>query len=217
MEACINQIVLLNDLADPGQIAAADVLQLPRAAAIGSAQQPQTAETPSATTTGSGTFSLGSTAVSAPLTTTYKIPPGGPAPDADLPFAPGAVEARWYESGDRFVVYYHGLTLDDGHLYCPGNSIQTSGSFQYISNSPAVPGACEGAATLVTEEGSGVYLCDGLVLYLTQIPSTSQGVLYGTVEIFEADGTLIGLTSTAATSLGGILEVDLSPCRGPVR
>ncbi len=216
LDACIDEIVALNGLADPGQIAAGDVLQLPNGAASDSAQQPQPTEAPSATTPG-GAFSLDDAAVSALLTTTYKIPPGGPAPDADLPFAPGAVEARWYKSGDRYVVYYHGLTLNDGHLYCPGNSIQAGSSFQYVSNSPAIPGACEGASTLATEGAAGVYLCDGFVMYLTQIPSTSQGDLYGTVEIFEADGTLIGLTSVASTSLGDIPEVDLGPCSGPVR
>ena len=161
-------------------------------------------------------FSLPDTTVRASLTTHYKFPPGGPAPLDELPFPPGTVEARWYKSGDRYVVYYHNFSLD-GPAYCPGNSIQTTTGFEHISNSPAVDGACGGASTLATEASAGVVLCDDLVLYVTQIPSDKVGDLYGTIEIIESDGAGIGLTSISPTSLGEAPEVDLSGCEGPLR
>jgi hypothetical protein len=60
-------------------------------------------------------------------------------------------------------------------------------------------------------------LCGNEVLYVTQIPADSEGVLYGTVEVFLPDGTLIGLTSQSPTAMGEAPPVDLGACEGPVR
>lgn len=180
-------------------------------------QAPDGGAQPTETPVDSGaSFSLEETQVRAALDVHYKTPPGGPAPEGELPFAPGSVQARWYSSGDRFVVHYEGLALD-GPAYCPGNSLAANNSFQFISNSPAVSGACEGATTLPSEDSAGVYLCDGQVLYKTEIPSDSAGDLFGTIEIFNPDGTIVGLTSVSATSLGVAPAVDLSACEGPLR
>ena len=171
---------------------------------------------PESTQAAAAAFSLADTSVRALLSTHYKFPPGGPAPLDELPFPPGSVEARWYKSGDRYVVYYHNLSLD-GPAYCPGNSIRKATGFEHISNSPAVAGACAGASTLATEDGAGVVLCGDLVLYVTQIPSDAEGDLFGTIEILETEGAGTGLTSIAPTSMGEAPEVDLSSCSDPIR
>jgi hypothetical protein len=169
-------------------------------------------------TVAAASFELADSPVGAPLDNHYKVPPGGPggpAPLEELPFPPGSVQAHWYTAGDRYVVYYEGLALD-GPAYCPGNSLQTAAGFDFITNSPAVEGACGPAATLASEDGAGVYLCDGLVFYQTQIPADAEGNLFGTVELFDADGTIIGLTSVSSTSQGEAPAIDLSTCEGPL-
>ena len=158
-------------------------------------------------------FSLPDTTVSASLTTTYKVPdPQGSGPSADeLPVAAGSVEARWYQSGGKYVVHYAGLSLDESGPLCPGNSISTDSGFLHISNAPTEAGACTGADTLVPPP-TGVKLCGELVLYLTDIPVDLAGELFGTIEIYLADGTIIGLTSTATADAAAAPEIDLSSC-----
>ncbi len=151
-----------------------------------------------------GAFSLPDTTVSASLTTTY-----GP-PD-ELPVAEGSVEARWYQSGGKYVVHYLGLSLAESGPLCPGNSISTDSGFLHISNAPTEAGACTGANTLVPPP-TGVKLCGEQVLYLTDIPADLTGILYGTIEIYLADGTIVGLTSMATADAAAAPEIDLSSC-----
>jgi hypothetical protein len=142
-----------------------------------------------------------------------------------LPFPAGSVEAQWYVAGDRYVVRYAGLMLDGDPPLCPGNSIQTATGFQFVSNSPAEAGACEGATTLPAEATAGVILCGDEVLYVTQIPAGSEGILFGTIEVFLADGTIIGLTSQSPTNLGEAPAIGEAlqqllgrgDCEGPLR
>ncbi len=159
-------------------------------------------------------FSLPDTPISASLTTTYKVPDpqGSGVPSADeLPVAAGSVEARWYQSGGKYVVHYQGLSLAESGPLCPGNSISTDSGFLHISNAPTEAGACTGATTLVPPP-TGVKLCGELVLYLTDIPVDLAGELFGTIEIYLADGTIIGLTSMATADAAAAPEVDLSSC-----
>ena len=157
-------------------------------------------------------FSLAGTDVVAELRDTYKagaqVPP---APD-ELPFQPdGSVVARWYQSDGQYVVHYDGLVLADIVPVCPGNSIKTDDGFQHITNSPASEGACEGAPTLASDP-AGTKICDGEVLYLTEIPVELEGTLYGSVELYREDGAIIGLSSRAETTLGTAPEIDLRSC-----
>lgn len=158
-------------------------------------------------------FSLPDTTVSASLTTTYKVPdPQGSGPsDDELPVASGAVVARWYQSGGKYVVHYQGLSLAESGPLCPGNSISTDSGFLHISNAPTEAGACTGATTLVPPP-TGVKLCGELVLYLTDIPADLAGELFGTIEIYLADGTIIGLTSMATADAAAAPEIDLNSC-----
>ena len=149
-------------------------------------------------------FSPPDTPISASLTTTY-------GPSDQLPVAAGSVEARWYQSGGKYVVYYQGLSLAESGPLCPGNSIFAEGEFQHISNAPTEAGACTGATTLVPPP-TGVKLCGELVLYLTDIPVDLAGDLYGTIEIYLVDGTIVGLTSTATVDAAAAPAIDLSSC-----
>ncbi len=161
-------------------------------------------------------FSLPDTPISATLTSTYKVPdPQGSGPSAaELPVAAGSVEARWYQSGGQYVVHYAGLSLDETGPICPGNSIATDSGFLHISNAPTGPGACTGVLGLATAP-AGVKLCGAEVLYLTEIPVDVEGTLYGTIERYLADGTIIGLTSMAEPRLALAPEIDLSSCSSP--
>ncbi len=128
--------------------------------------------------------------------------------EGDLPAEPGQVEARWYKADDRYVVAYVGVNYAAGDFLCPGNSILTSGGFLYVSNAPTDEGACEGFPTLTADPEVGPILCQGELLYVTAIPSTEQGMLYGTLEALTEEGDLVGLTSSVQSSTD-IPEIDL--------
>lgn len=121
--------------------------------------------------------------------------------EGDLPAPPGSVEAHWYIAGDRYVVAYVGLDMDAAGPLCPGNSILTPGGFESVSNAPTEEGACEGFPTLSTDPVVGPRICAGTLLYVTAIPSTSQGMLFGTLEALADDGaSLVGVTSAVESS-----------------
>ena len=60
----------------------------------------------------------------------------------------------------------------------------------------------------------GVRACGEIVVYVTAIPSDLGGNLFGTVEVYPPDGSIIGLTSVAAVEPGGAPEVDLDTVCG---
>ncbi len=133
-------------------------------------------------------------------------------PDADLPFEDGDIEANWYTWEDRFVVVYAGWDATATEPLCPGNSLESGGAFDFISNSPAGDGGCdpEDAFNNLVSGDEGARVCEGLVLYRTIIPvDGSTGNLYGSIE--KADGdTVIGATSAAAIDSGTIGELDFT-------
>lgn len=129
--------------------------------------------------------------------------------ESELPAPPSSVEAHWYKSGGRYVVAYIGLDMSVAGPLCPGNSIRTATGFEFVSNAPTEEGACEGFTTLTSDPDVGPRVCQGILLYVTAIPSDTQGTLYGTLEMLADDGAaLIGLTSTAESS-PDIPEIDL--------
>lgn len=161
-----------------------------------------------------GQLLLPVTPVSATLTETYHTGQDAP-PSADqLPIAAGLVQALWYQSGGSYVVYYAGL-FPTGDPTCPGNSISTASGFEHISNAPTAEGACEGATTLA-DEPAGVKVCDGKLLYLTEIPVETEGTLYGSVEAFLDDGSIVGVTSQVEADAAATPEIDLSSCSDAV-
>ena len=158
-------------------------------------------------------FSLPGSGLAAPLTDTYDTS-GAAFSQANLPIAPGSVIARWYQSDGMYVVHYDGLDLAVTGPLCPGNSIQTAAGFDSVSNAPTGDGACSTATTLV-DPPTGVRLCGDQVLYLTAIPVETEGTLYGTIERFREDDTIIGLTSKVEADSVAAPVVDLSSCETP--
>jgi hypothetical protein len=119
------------------------------------------------------------------------------------------VEAQWFVWGDRYVVAYFGLDLAVTGPLCPGNSIRTSQGFEFVTNAPTEAGACDGVPTATDDASVGPRLCQGIVLYVTAIPSDRQGLLFGTLNKLVDDGAAIsGLTSVAETS-PDIATIDL--------
>lgn len=154
--------------------------------------------------------------VSAPLGegdfNAYKVSLPGMAPlefeEGDLPAPPGSVTANWFTSGGFYVVAYYGLDLGTGP-FCPGNSIYTGGGWLHISNAPTTEGACEGFPTLTEDPDVGPIDCHGTLFYRTAIPSDLQGTLFGTLEMLDPEGNLVGITSQAE-STEDMLEIDLT-------
>jgi hypothetical protein len=129
--------------------------------------------------------------------------------ESELPAPPGTVFANWFTSGGFYVVGYYGLDLEVSGALCPGNSILTGGNWQHISNAPTAEGACEGFPTLTEDPDVGPVDCHDTLFYRTAIPSDLQGTLYGTIEMLDADGNLVGITSQAESTTE-MLEIDLA-------
>ena len=155
--------------------------------------------------------------VSAPLGegdfNAYKVSLPGMAPlafeESDLPAPPGAVTANWFTSGGFYVVAYYGLDLENAGPLCPGNSILTSAGWVHVTNAPTEEGACEGFPTLTDDPDVGPIDCHGELFYRTAIPSDQQGTLFGTLEMLDAEGNLVGMTSQAESTTE-MLEIDLA-------
>ncbi len=129
---------------------------------------------------------------------------------SELPAPPGTVTANWFTSGGFYVVAYYGVDLETAGALCPGNSIFTDASgWIHISNAPTEEGACEGFPTLTDDPAVGPVDCHGELFYRTAIPSDLQGTLYGTIEMLDPDGNLVGITSQVNSSTD-MLEIDLA-------
>lgn len=129
--------------------------------------------------------------------------------ESELPAPPGTVFANWFTYGGFYVVGYYGLDLETSGALCPGNSIMTGGTWLHVSNAPTEDGACEGFPTLTDNPDVGPVDCHGTLFYRTAIPSDLQGTLYGTIEMLDADGNLVGITSQAESTTE-MLEIDLA-------
>ena len=155
--------------------------------------------------------------VSAPLGegdfNAYKLTWPGMTPldfeDSELPALPGEVTANWFTSGGFYVVAYYGLDLENAGPLCPGNSILTGSGWVHVSNAPTAEGACENFTTLTDDPEVGPVDCHGTLFYRTAIPSELQGTLFGTIEMLDADGNMLGITSQAE-STADMLEIDLA-------
>lgn len=124
-------------------------------------------------------------------------------------FPAGSVEAHWYQWDGLYVALYRGWDASNGTPMCPGNSISPApGNWTNVSNSPHLGVAEEICiqAPKIAEEPSGVFACGSLLYYLTEIPTTEEGALFGTLELL--DGTIAGHTSQAATDLANTPEFE---------
>jgi hypothetical protein len=171
-------------------------------------------------TPAAGAFELPESAVSAPLDSPYAYNTADQTsltPVAEqYPFPAGSVTAVWYQSGGLYVVYFEGFPVDEA--LCPGASIQlASGAFQNAANSPTADGACDDADTLKPPP-TGVYLCgdEPLLLFLTEVPTSSEGLLYASTNLFHGDGTATGLLGSVQSDSASTPEVDLSACTPPL-
>lgn len=115
---------------------------------------------------------------------------------------PGPTEAHWYQHDGFYVVLYRGFDASAGVQICAGNSIQVAEGWINISNSPHLGSAdeiCVGAPK-IADSPAGVYACGSLLYYVTEIPSDSEGNLFGTLEIGTVDG-FAGSTSSAPSNV----------------
>jgi hypothetical protein len=132
---------------------------------------------------------------------------------------PGSITAAWYAVDDRWAVHYDGLTSETASGKCPGNSIQTGAGFEHISNSPFGALACSGYEDLPNYEGTilppgSLFRCDdSTIVYVTEIPLSAEGTLYGSLEQLRDDGIVQGMTSMVEADAEGVPEIDLSDCQ----
>jgi hypothetical protein len=121
---------------------------------------------------------------------------------------PWPTEAHWYQSDGHYVVLYRGFDAAGSIAICAGNSLGQPGPpWVNVSNSPYLAGAdeiCVGVPK-IADPPSGVFACGSLLYYVTEIPVTGEGVLFGTLEIGTANG-FEGETSQATTDIASTPE-----------
>jgi hypothetical protein len=146
----------------------------------------------------------------APLAGGYEVQPDGsrvPPTEDELPVPLNTVEAHWYRSAGVYVIAFGGLDLAKSGPLCPGTSVQTGAGFEHVTNSPTEEGACEGAENLAGSD-AGVRICGPLVLYITEIPEGIEGDLFASLERYEEDGTIIGVTGVVEADMSAAPEID---------
>jgi hypothetical protein len=106
---------------------------------------------------------------------------------------------------------YRGWDAADGTEICAGNSWFPEGEiWQNITNSAWIGDEdqiCVGTAAIATAP-SGVYACDSLLYYVTEIPTDPDAIgnLWGTLEI--SDGDWVGQTSETGIDLANTPEFE---------
>lgn len=169
--------------------------------------EPTTTSEPEATTDATSEIGIPATPVATFLSQAYLFgSEQGPAGADQLPFPVNTVTAHWYQSDGFYVVVYGALAPEQA--LCPGNSIQTTSGFEFVSNAPLGGADCSFAPTLA-EAPNGVVTCNRVVSYVTLIPAGTEGTLFGTIELM-TDGLGVGLTSQVLADPANMPEIDRS-------
>jgi hypothetical protein len=124
-------------------------------------------------------------------------------------FPSESVEAHWYQWDGLYVVLYRGFDASDGTPMCPGNSTaDAAGAYTSISNSPhngEADAICD-IAPKIADAPSGAYACDTLLYYLTEISTSAEGTLWGTLELL--NGAIAGHTSVTPIDLANTPDFE---------
>lgn len=177
-----------------------------------------TTTTEPATTT---TTEAETTTTTQPATTTTTVPPVevGSSPlfallGVDIPpygddeiFKPGEVEVQWYQWNSLFVVLFRGVRPEAN--LCLGNSILRGNSFDFHTNSNlGAEQPCQGpAGDDLAGEGFGVRTCGELVYYLTEIPTSESGALFGSADLWAVPDAISGITDVSGVT--GVVDTEL--------
>jgi hypothetical protein len=157
-----------------------------------------------------GPNELAASELKAPLNGAYKIKPDGsrvPPREKELPVSIGTVAAHWYRSSGVYVIAFKGLDLEETGPLCPGSSVQTDVGFEHVTNAPTRGNACEGAENLASPT-DGVRTCGPLVLYITEIPEDVKGDLFATIERYEGESRIVGVTGVVNANMSKAPEID---------
>jgi hypothetical protein len=176
---------------------------------------PTTTSIATTTTTAAGpvdveTADFPETPLTDPLEQTYPV---GAFDEATFGLAPGSITAAWYRAGDRWAVHYEGLRPETASGKCPGNSLETPGGFEHVSNSPYGALACAGFTTNVLPPGSVVLCAATEIAYVTEIPIDAEGTLWGSLEQGLPSGIIQGMTSQVVADAAVAPEIDVSNCQ----
>jgi hypothetical protein len=160
-----------------------------------------TTTTAAPTTTTAAPTTTASSGVAVPATPVVGVLQPYPTGGTEL-FPAGSVEAHWYQWDGLYVVLYRGFDATADIPTCPGNSILLpTNQFDSISNSPHLGTADELCpdAPRIAESPSGTYTCGTLLYYVTEIPTASEGNLWGTIEVKAGDGYIGQTTAPTGT------------------
>jgi hypothetical protein len=116
-------------------------------------------------------------------------------------FPEGSVQAHWYQWNGFYVVLYRGYDATDPMSVCPGTRILIEGGFdlETLTSSPYPSDgdeACVDARNVVVGASRR---CGPLLYYVTNIPVSSVGELWGTIEKQTGAG-FIGQTTFGTAS-----------------
>jgi hypothetical protein len=116
-------------------------------------------------------------------------------------FPEGSVQAHWYQWNGFYVVLYRGYDAADPMPVCPGTRILVEGGFdpETLTSSPYPSDgdeACVDARNVVVGASRR---CGPLLYYSSNIPVTSVGDLWGTIEKQTGAG-FIGQTTFGTAS-----------------
>jgi hypothetical protein len=128
-------------------------------------------------------------------------------PEGEELFVSNSVEGHWYQWDGFYVVLYRGFDASSGVAMCPGNSINVEGEgWIFVSNSPHVGDAGEVCVGATVADGAAMS-CDSFLYYVTLIPTSEQGSLYGSLELSDGAGWA-GHTSEAIADLPSTPEFE---------
>lgn len=181
-----------------------------------------TTEAPTTTTTMAPTTTVAAVVLDSPVTSSFAGPfstyifgaSQGEASAEQLGFDPASVTVHWFRGSATYVAVYQGLDAGASMYLCPGNSILQAGGWVHVSNAPAPGSDCAAAAgfgiTVIESVpgASGVQACNGVLSYITAIPSDQDGELFGSVEVYPPDGVFFGASGSVPVVAADVPEID---------
>jgi hypothetical protein len=166
---------------------------------------PATTTTTTATLIGTGV--VPASPVQAVMSDAFRTK-GKPFSNHEFGFAPdNKITAAWYRMGDKWAVYFRGLTLATGAGKCAVAALETPGGRKYAAETPYGQGACGEFHDKVLPPGS-LLRCGKAIVYKTTIPLTAQGTLTATLgRGYIADGSVEGIRSRVAADAARVPRI----------
>lgn len=137
--------------------------------------------------------------------------PGAQVYGEEVPFEPGSVAVHWYQDEGFYVAVYAGFSADEP--VCAGNENEIRLGTHNVANSTYAPtsdeSVCKGKLfENLSPPAVAPRLCDGLIVYRTDIPTDAEGALWAWLEIVDSTGELSGANAWVAADAASIPAID---------